>query len=395
MKHEQRPAKLPSLIWITIFYSRRPMVPIIARGRVSVWRFSLADETDRGSDPNSYLSQVTEGTGIRISVPSMIIGWMIGLAVLGTLVALTLHFGDIKAFLKAVYATRLSWLLPAIALQVGTYVCVAATWSRALANSRVHYNFSSLLRLSVIELFVNQALPTGGLSGTLVVVRGLAMRGVPSSVGTAALLIGAVSYYTAYLITGLVAFGLLWLHGDLTGVWLATFIAFVLMIGFVAGLILVAARSGNRALPKFVLRWSFVERLPHLMDQVRTEFTRDTRVIGEAVLLQGMVFLLDAGTLYCISHGVGAPVTYANAYSSFMLASVVATVAPVPLGLGTFEATSTAMLHLLGASTEGALAATLIVRGLTFWVPMLPGIWLLYRENRLRHRKTQTQKDGR
>jgi hypothetical protein len=351
----------------------------------------LADDIKHGSASNSYLSDVAEGTGLKVSVPSMIIGWTIGLAALGALVALTLHFGDIRAFLKAVYAMKLSWLLPAIALQVGTYVCVAATWSLALANSKVHYRFSALFRLSVIELFVNQALPTGGLSGTLVVVRGLALRGVPSSVGTAALLIGAVSYYTAYLITGLVAFGLLWLHGDLTGVWLATFIAFVLMISFVGGLILMTARSGHRLLPKFMLKWSFIDRLPHLMEQVKTEFTRNTRVIGETVLLQGAVFLLDAGTLYCISHGVGAPVTFANAYSSFMLASVVATVAPIPLGLGTFEATSTAMLHALGAGTEGALAATLIVRGLTFWVPMIPGIWLLLRENRLRRTDSMVQ----
>jgi uncharacterized membrane protein YbhN (UPF0104 family) len=33
------------------------------------------------------------------------------------------------------------------------------------------------------------------------------------------------------------------------------------------------------------------------------------------------------------------------------------------------------MLSLLGVSVEAALAATLLLRALTFWLPMLPGIW--------------------
>jgi uncharacterized protein (TIRG00374 family) len=316
----------------------------------------------------------------------MIVGWAIGLAALVILVGLTLHFGDVEAFFAALRSADPLWLAVAVILQVTTYVCVAATWARTLDNARAAYRFSSLFRLSVIELFVNQALPTGGLSGTLVVVRGLSLRGVPSSVGTAALLIGAISYYTAYLIMGLAAFALLWWHGGLDGVWLATFVTFVVMIVAVAGLILLTARNGHRMLPKFLQRWKGGERFGRLLAQVREEFGRSHRVIGETVLLQIAVFLLDVATLYCATHAVGTPMSFTAAFSAFMLASVVATVAPIPLGLGTFEATSTAILHLLGAGTEGALAATLIVRGLTFWIPMLPGVWLLYRENRLRQR---------
>ncbi|MDN7151711.1 lysylphosphatidylglycerol synthase domain-containing protein [Paraburkholderia sp. WS6] len=52
----------------------------------------------------------------------------------------------------------------------------------------------------------------------------------------------------------------------------------------------------------------------------------------------------------------------------------------MPVGLGTFEAASVAMLSLLGVSVEAARAGTLLLRGLTFWLPMLPGIWLARRE---------------
>jgi uncharacterized membrane protein YbhN (UPF0104 family) len=45
---------------------------------------------------------------------------------------------------------------------------------------------------------------------------------------------------------------------------------------------------------------------------------------------------------------------------------VVATVGPIPLGLGVFEGASVAVLHLTGVPVEAALAATLLLRGFTF-----------------------------
>ncbi|MDB5691870.1 MAG: hypothetical protein JWO81_933 [Alphaproteobacteria bacterium] len=50
------------------------------------------------------------------------------------------------------------------------------------------------------------------------------------------------------------------------------------------------------------------------------------------------------------------------------------TLGPVPLGLGAFEGASTAMLRLLGTPLEPALAATLLLRGFTLWLPLIPGL---------------------
>lgn len=319
---------------------------------------------------------------VNISISAMIVGWTIGLAALAVLIWFTLHFGDIEAFLAAIRSADPAWIAGAVICQAATYACVAATWSRTLANSGAHYRLSSLLKLAVIELFVNQALPTGGLSGSLVVVRGLSVRGISSSVAAAALLIAAGSYYTAYLTMALIAFGLLWRHGGFTDSWLATSVVFVLAVILLALSALAIARSDNRRLPEFAMRWNVAKRLNTLWAQVRIEIARNKRVLGETVFLQALVFLLDAATLYCTAQAVGSVVDFSAAFSSFMLASVVATVAPVPLGLGTFEACATTMLHVMGTSMEGALAATLILRGLTFWLPMVPGLWLLFGENR-------------
>jgi P-type Mg2+ transporter len=52
----------------------------------------------------------------------------------------------------------------------------------------------------------------------------------------------------------------------------------------------------------------------------------------------------------------------------------------LPGGLGTFEAASVVTLRLAGASTPVALATTLLFRGLSFWLPMVPGVWASKRQ---------------
>ena len=105
-----------------------------------------------------------------------------------------------------------------------------------------------------------------------------------------------------------------------------------------------------------------------------------TRLGVETVVLQLGVFALDAATLAVMLHAVGSDVSPGLAFASFVLASVVATLAWVPGGLGTFEGTCVGMLRLHGVSLEAALAAVLLLRGFTFWLPMAPGLWIARRE---------------
>lgn len=59
-----------------------------------------------------------------------------------------------------------------------------------------------------------------------------------------------------------------------------------------------------------------------------------------------------------------------------MIANLVRTMGFVPEGLGTFEATSVLPLKMVGVAIPVALSATLLFRGLSFWLPMLPGLWI-------------------
>jgi uncharacterized protein (TIRG00374 family) len=96
------------------------------------------------------------------------------------------------------------------------------------------------------------------------------------------------------------------------------------------------------------------------------------------------VFLLDALTLWLAFQALGQPTAAWIALAGFMVGSIAETVDPNPLGLGTFEASATGMLTLLGVPIEPALSATLLLRALTFWLPMVPGMWIA-RHELIRH----------
>ena len=63
-----------------------------------------------------------------------------------------------------------------------------------------------------------------------------------------------------------------------------------------------------------------------------------------------------------------------------MFASIAVILGPIPMGLGSFEAVSIAMLRLFGVPFEAALSATLLFRGFTLWLPLILGGLLLRKE---------------
>lgn len=334
------------------------------------------DNDTRASAPEA----VSELPHVKIAEIGMITGWLSGLLVLGVFISFMLHFGDVTVFLTTLRSVDPMWLAAMLACQGATYSCAAAVWFRVLSRAKFRLAFSSLFRLAIVQLFANQALPSGGLSGTAMVARGLARRGVVASLVTTAVLVEWFSYYASYLTVTLLAFVKLVNSGDAGVAWIPLATAFVVvLIALVAAAFLLIRRQG-RIVPKFALGWQAAAKLAALLSSARTDMLRNGSLLLEATVLQACIFLLDTATLWVAARSIGLEIDPASAFVSFVLASVVATLSPIPLGLGTFEATCTGLLHVMGSSIEASLAATLILRGFTLWLPMLPGLWLMRRE---------------
>jgi Mg2+-importing ATPase len=56
-----------------------------------------------------------------------------------------------------------------------------------------------------------------------------------------------------------------------------------------------------------------------------------------------------------------------------LLASLARTLSIMPAGLGVFEGVAVVTLHQLGIPVTQALSAMLLFRGVSYWLPLLPG----------------------
>lgn len=95
-----------------------------------------------------------------------------------------------------------------------------------------------------------------------------------------------------------------------------------------------------------------------------------------------MVTLCYVGVFYLAAHAVGASLTFLQALLVFSAGIVLGTVTPTPGGLGGVEAGLVAGTVAYGHTAALALAAALLYRLLTYWVPLVPGFILFMRSRR-------------
>ena len=89
--------------------------------------------------------------------------------------------------------------------------------------------------------------------------------------------------------------------------------------------------------------------------------------------------LLDAATVWVLISSLGEVASISGVFASFVISTLLRTIGILPGGLGIFEATSVVTLKFAGVPVTVALAATLLFRGLSFWLPMLPGLVFAHR----------------
>lgn len=305
-------------------------------------------------------------------------GWLFGLALLLAVGALAANREQQLRFAELLSSARPSWLLLGFALQLATYPVEAALWWLSLRGAGARVSLRDCMGLNLAKLFLDHTVPTGGLTGTLLVVRGLDRRGVAREASMAAVVLSLVSHYLGYGLMSLVAVGVVWLHADLTPYLLAPVVLFGVLAVSLPAVLLRA--SGARRLPGWVGRVPLVRGALTAVAGADPTVARDTGLIARCTLLQLAIVLLDALTLWAMLLALGLRVAPAPVFASFMLSTLARILGVVPGGLGIFEAASVASLRLMGVPIAAGLAATLLFRGFSFWLPMLPAALFARRE---------------
>ncbi|WAM22907.1 magnesium-translocating P-type ATPase [Myxococcus sp. NMCA1] len=290
------------------------------------------------------------------------------------------HFAEARDFAQLTERAEPWWFGLAVLLQVGTYLAQGQVFRLAIREGGGAVRLGTASQLSLAKLFVDQALPSAGLSGTVVLASGLRRRGIPRPTVAAAVVVDLASYYVAYVLGLGGALGITIIRGEVTPVILLVSCVFLLFAVGLTVWVLALSGRGARRVPRWLARLRLVRAALEFIRDADPRLTRNPRLLLRTSLYQLVIVLCDAMTLWVLIRSLGAWGSPGGVFASFMISSLFRTLGIMPGGLGTFEAASVITLRMVGVPIAVALAATLLFRGLSFWLPMLPGLWLSRRE---------------
>ena len=308
------------------------------------------------------------------------IRWLLPVLLVGGLVVAALHWGDLRAFARLLASVEPLWLLGALALQILTYASLSAEWALVLATDGKRPPPLRLLSLTIVKLFTDQVVPTAGLSGNMVVVNRLSRIAGSRELAVAAVILEIIAYYASYAVCAVAALAMIWLHGSISWFIVAIVTVFLCLAVAIPGGTLWLQRRGPSAAPKWLRRFDTAEDGLELIGSAPRHLVRSPVLVAKLAVLNGAVFVLDALTLQFCLFGLGIHAPFDAAFVPLILASIVVTLGPIPMGLGSFEATSIGMLRVMGVPFEAALSATLLYRGFALWLPLVLGMILARRE---------------
>ena len=318
--------------------------------------------------------------GQHFSRPALWLTWLLGAAMFATVVGVALQFTDVESFTRLLTEAEPRWLIAAFGLQALTYMAQGQVFRVVLKAGAQHLSLWEAGKLSLMKLFVDQALPSSGISGAFAVVASFVRLGFAKPVVLACLVLDLSGYFLAYVLSVGVALPVVIFQGHATAALLVTCVVFVAVSLMLA--VATPRLAGNTRLAAHVpgQRFSIIARGLALLTGADRRLVRSHTLLWRITLLELAIILLDSATLWVLVRALGVSAPPLGLFAGFMLASVLRSIGIVPGGLGAFEAAAVVTLHWVGVNVAVALSATLLFRGLTFWLPMLPGLWLAHRE---------------
>jgi uncharacterized protein (TIRG00374 family) len=177
----------------------------------------------------------------------------------------------------------------------------------------------------------------------------------------------------------LVAFFILSASHDLNPLFSVPNVLLVLVVGAGALLAVVYAIWNTRVLGAIknlkVIAW-ITQMAVAIPDQALADFG----LWASVFLALAGIWMLDAATLWVLLLALGVHAPISTIFACSIISSVAANIILIPGGLGIFEGSSIALLSLFGIPLEQAIAASVLVRGFTYWLPMIPGFLITRRE---------------
>lgn len=321
----------------------------------------------------------------KLFTPSRIVFYILAI---GVIYFAAHHLDKLIEIKSLLFKISPAWLLLAVGLQGLTYVLNALIMRVLLGSQTPGTGLFTLFKISVVIMFVNQALPTGGISGNGYIFNQLVKRGVPAQHAFTVLVLASVCYYIAFLLL-LGSFYAWYYHsvpGSPSAISYTVATGFLFFIGLGAIMLVISDKRTITLVLHKLRRFSWIKRymmkINPLQLQASPEGNPSFSLMGNqkaalmGVLLQVGILTCDALTIYALTKGFNLALPFGRIVFAMMLTLVVGSLPISPGSLIAYESGMTYFFTLMGLPVSAALVITLLFRFLTFWLPIPAGLFL-------------------
>jgi len=319
------------------------------------------------------MTSIPQSKNETLKIPKVMLFLSIFILIAFT-IFVVLHFTEAEQFAQLLSKAEPKWLVLAIVLQIGTYFCAGFIWNMVIRNAGHQLPVSILARLSIEKLSIDQLVPTGGMSGNLIVVRTMKRFGLPNWLAIEAVVIDIFSHYITDMIMAVLALSVLWFNHNITNIVWYLVALFTVIVIVVPTSIFWILTHRNSQLPSWLLRFKFITNISETVKMVSPERILLPNLLGGSTLLNMAIFVLDACTLWAMLRITNYSTGILTALVAIVLATIAGAISFLPGGMGGFEAGSVMALALFEVPIEIALTSTLLFRGFTLWIPLIPGV---------------------
>lgn len=323
--------------------------------------------------------------------------WLLWVLVAAFVWLLVTRFGEIEDLAETLSRGLWLWVLAAAALQLGHRVLLSKVYQVAFHLTGVRSSALALVPVLLGSIFVNAVAPSGGAAGMALFVDDAVQRGQSAARATAGVLLGLIAVYSGFGLLLLVSLSILFVRGSLQATYLLVALALLLFTLSLGGMLFLGWQR-----PALLER--LLARIQRAADAVagrfgrspfrgegwaaRTtaEFTTAARAIRRRpgrlpfLLLWSVVaHLANAACLYTMFLAFRHPVDAGPLLAGFAIGHLFVIMAPTPQGVGFVETILPYIFTTFGVPIAVATIVVLAYRGLSFWLPLLAGFFLLQR----------------
>lgn len=322
---------------------------------------------------------------------------LIWLGLVGLLAGAMVNFGYIQDLGNLLTHVRWYVLLLVVVAQAASYLANARYYQTVLSMFGHRLRLAELYEMSLAINFVNQAFPSGGISGATYLSSELHGE-VPVGKATLVQLMRYVFTFLSYLVVLVLGFLLLFLGDNLERVTfrLALLLILVIIVGSLLILVVMSDRAKMERLVRLVVR--MVNRLGRLFGgrgkliteekivRFLTEFYRgyellmkDKRAWAGPLLWCFLGSLAEVATIYIVFLAFDQVVNPGAVIAAYTIGNLASLLSFYSGGIGFYEGGMAATLAFLGVPLAIAVSVTVFYRAFNF-VFFLPLGFYFYRK---------------